>query len=108
MSLEMAEWLLKLITVLILPFLVWIWRMYFSLRKENEDLRARIAAVEQRQEFAPTATALHELSTSVTGLVGEVKALGAQFDGTVRLVERLTQVVDRQEDYLLKRGGGSQ
>ncbi len=80
MGLAEAEFVLKIIQWLVVPALVWCWRLDRRLTRaetQSADLEA-----------------LHVLGLRVAELTGEIKALSAR-------VGSLEATVKRQEDYLL-------
>ena len=72
----------------------------------RNDLEKRLIRAEAEIEDKPTANALHELAVCMTKFGGDIRTVGARLDGLQAIVARLEKVADRQEDFLLNKGGG--
>ena len=76
-------------------------------RTEAHVLEGRLARVEACIVNAPSAREMHELSLGIARLEGELKALCARSAGIESGMNRIEKYVDRQEEHLLARGGGT-
>lgn len=74
-------------------------------KEEVQRLRERLTRAESRLDETPTSKALHELAISITQFGGDLKAVTARLDGLGEIVGRLERITERQEQYLLERGG---
>lgn len=86
----------------VLTLVVWSMRNAFASRAALQDVLARLMKAETRLEGVPTAAALHELSSTVIRMSGDLKVMATRMDGVDRLVTRFEKVLDRQEDWLKK------
>jgi len=74
-------------------------------RREQLILESRLARIETRVEGLPDKGALHDLAISVTRVEGDMKSLVTHIGGIETGMRRIETVVNRQEDWLLNRGG---
>lgn len=84
---------------------LWSARRAFAAKGELQEMERRLTAAEAKLDQAPTAKAMHELALAISGMGGDLKATVAELKGLRGVVHRLDQVVQRQEDYLLKSAG---
>ncbi|MDK2955400.1 MAG: hypothetical protein PWQ57_896 [Desulfovibrionales bacterium] len=109
---EIARVGLSAMSGLVVPLAGWMLKQHLAMRKEITDLRRakerledRVSRNEARLEDKPGPAALHELSLAVQALRGDLRAIDEKLNGTCQLVTRLDRVMERQEAYLLNKGG---
>ncbi len=64
----------------------------------------RINSLEQTVRAQPTRDDMHELRLSIERLNGELRTMAAVIEGNNRIMERIEDVVGRQEEHLMKGG----
>ena len=62
----------------------------------------RLQGIEASQRSMPSKDDMHSLSLTLEGLRGEVKAMRAEMEGNMAIMERLEVIVSRHENHLLK------
>lgn len=67
-----------------------------ALRTGQAELRQAIAELRSDLQNRPKQGAVHELAITVTGLAGEVKAIGQQVSTVERITERIDQFLREQ------------
>lgn len=100
-SLEGADFALRLLQIVFIPLLAWVWRSAAALQRDQLAIRVRLSTLEAQLASVPSAQSLHELSLSVERMSGNLKALGERMGGIDRVVDRVDKMVTRQETYLL-------
>ena len=62
----------------------------------------RLQGLEAAQRSMPTKDDMHHLSLTLEGMRGEIKAMRAEMEGNMSIMERLEAVVSRHENHLLR------
>ncbi|WP_035252287.1 DUF2730 family protein [Desulfocurvus vexinensis] len=104
LNLEVAEFVLRIVQVLVVPLLGWLGKIVLDLRREVTELRGRVRTNEDLLKELPGNGEWHNLSLSIEGLRGDIKRVDAKIDGVDRVIGKMDRVLDRQEDYLLNCG----
>lgn len=104
-NLEVAEFVLRIVQVLVLPLMGWLGKIVLDLRREVTELRGRVQTNEDRLKELPGNEDWHNLALSIEEMRGDVKRVDAKIDGVDRVIGKMDRVLDRQEDYLLHCGG---
>lgn len=77
-----------------------------ELKTANVALRERMTAIEAKQAAMPSITAITQLVVENTKLGGEIQRLAEALSGLRSLVDRISRVSERQEDFLMNKGRG--
>ena len=104
---EALTLILRIVQILLLPMLAWIFKQIFALRRDIETLRGTVCRNEDRLKTLPDNDALRQLALGVEGLRGDVRAVSARIGGLESVVDKLDAILERQENYLLNGGGSS-
>jgi len=67
---------------------------------EIRDLTDRVSRAEKHLEDVPSASSVHELALSISGVSGDMKSVMAQMEGMREIVTRQERVTTRLEDYM--------
>jgi hypothetical protein len=104
---EILTLILRIVQILLIPVLAWIFKEIFALRREIAALRVNVCRNEDRLEHLPDTNSLHQLALGVEGLRGDMRAVSARIGGLEQVVDKLDAILERQENYLLTGGGQS-
>jgi Protein of unknown function (DUF2730) len=67
-----------------------------------DGLGQRLGSLEQAQKSMPTRDDVHKIALTMVEMQGDVKAMRAEVEGNMAIMERLEAVVSRHENHLLK------
>lgn len=76
-----------------------------ELKTANVALRERMTSIEAKQAAMPSVSAITQLVVENTKLGGEIQRLAEALSGLRSLVDRISRVSERQEEFLLTKGG---
>lgn len=104
-------WALVMLTFTNLGVVVW--NIFSGPSKRNAaklDLHAstidghsqRLSSLEQAQKSMPSKEDVHRIALTMVEMQGDVKAMRAEMEGNMGIMERLEAVVSRHENHLLK------
>jgi len=62
----------------------------------------RLSSLEQAQKSMPSKEDVHRIALTMVEMQGDVKAMRAEMEGNMGIMERLEAVVSRHENHLLK------
>lgn len=96
-------WLISLAVNGFTALLILVLRGSFAGREEHRSVVERLTKIEAELKHVPSAASLHELSTAVARMAGDLKVVAARMDGVDRLANRVERVIERQEDWLKSR-----
>lgn len=122
MGWEMADFVLRLLQVVLVPLLAFVlraaWQMGRQINRAHQSIDTlseqqvrmeselkRIDGHQQKQQqrldAMPDAKSYHELSLAIERMNGNLREVSARMEGVDRLVEKLDAIVSRQEQFLL-------
>lgn len=96
-------WLIALAVNGFTALLVLVLRGSFAGREEHRGVLERLTRIEAELKHVPSAGALHELSTAVVRMAGDLKVVATRMDDVDRLSARVERMIERQEDWLKSR-----
>jgi hypothetical protein len=101
-DLNIADFVLRIVAVLVIPAVAWLVRCILALRRDLEalhrdleKLRGDHCGLEDRVALTPSESALHKMALAVEHQAGEIKSMR-------EVLSRVESVVTRHENYLLE------
>ncbi len=94
-----ANFLLWLLNGLIAIFLYVIKKTFVG-KDEHNELKTRVASVENTLDNLPDGDKLQAVSIQITELSGELKVIEERLEGFDRIANRMQKQVDLMDEYL--------